>query len=445
MTIQSIKVYCQKAQVRFFRWLNDLLSDYANAQALTLWIAAFATGLVAVFYAQLFRYGEEQFLHLMQSKPWLAFVITPLAFWISRWTVRKFGPNAQGSGIPQVLAAIEVNYDGPGRILVDRLLSKRTVIIKILSSLICVLGGGAIGREGPTLQISAGVFHLFGRQLRRFYHHADQKIWLIAGASSGLASAFNTPLGGIVYAIEEVGREHFHRAKTAVLTSIIISGLVAQWILGSYLYLGFPKLSPITFSFLPTAVLVGFLAGSMGALFSRALIRAAQIKMRQTFWFPILCGLFVAALIYIQPLNAGGGTDLINAILFQGQVADSELVVGRIFSTMFTYLSGCAGGIFSPALAIGATIGSFLNTLLNSGYPNLLPLLGMIGFLTGLTQTPFTSFILVLEMTDRHSAVFPMMLTALIAHASARSISKDSFYEVIKAQFLPQSPPPETR
>jgi H+/Cl- antiporter ClcA len=103
---------------------------------------------------------------------------------------------------------------------------------------------------------------------------------------------------------------------------------------------------------------------------------------------------------------------------------------------MMAYLTGAAGGIFSPALAIGAALGSFLSHLLHSDHGNLMVLLGMIGFLTGVTRTPFTAFILVLEMTDRHSAIFPMMLTAVVAQSAAHLVDRDGFYEHMKERWL---------
>ena len=122
--------------------------------------------------------------------------------------------------------------------------------------------------------------------------------------------------------------------------------------------------------------------------------------------------------------------------LFKHETADLALIAIRFAGTMAAYLSGCAGGIFSPSLAIGATIGSYLSTFVGSDHANLMVLLGMIGFLTGVTRTPFTSFILVLEMTDRHAAVFSMMLAALTAQSASLLIEPHSFYENMKHKYL---------
>jgi H+/Cl- antiporter ClcA len=139
--------------------------------------------------------------------------------------------------------------------------------------------------------------------------------------------------------------------------------------------------------------------------------------------------------------------DVITGFLFRGQTSSALLVLARYFGTMISYLSGAAGGIFSPSLAIGAAVGAWFTQIFHTQHPNLMVLLGMIGFLTGVTRTPFTSFILVLEMTDRHSAIFPMMLVALVAQWMAHLTDQDSFYGHVKQLWMVRSPggdvPPE--
>lgn len=435
----AVLSFARKLPGRTESWLKRVFSDYTNVQALGLWIAAFLTGFAAVTYATLFKGFEKSFFLTLQSKWWVAFIGPPVALFVGAWIVRRFSPEARGSGIPQVMASIDLEYEGPHQTRVDELLSVRVLMAKLASSLAVILGGGAIGREGPTVQISAGIFHLCGRFVRKFYPGTDEKIWVIAGASAGLASAFNTPLGGIVYAIEEIGKDHFQRVRTVLLTSVIISGLVSQWLLGPYLYLGYPKPQSIAFSFLLFAALVGFVGGTLGAIFSKALLGLTRVTWKKHWAFPILCGLALGGLIYFEPLSAGSGMEAISGILFENKVAEFHLFLVRALANILTYVSGVAGGIFSPALATGAAIGSLLSNLFQTGQDNLMALLGMIGFLTGITHTPFTSFILVLEMTDRHSAIFPMMVTGLIAHASAKAINQFSFYEVLKTQFVPSN------
>lgn len=421
--------------------LKAFLSDTQNIQTLGLWAASIVAALISVGYAKLFRYSEKVFQLILIKHHYWVLLVSPLFFLLAWYLVRRFSPEASGSGIPQIMAANEMEYSGEKRSFVDKLLSLRTAVVKILSSLLCVVGGGAIGREGPTLQICASIFHFFGQRVRKFLPGTHEHLWVVAGAAAGLASAFNTPLGGIVYAIEELGLVHFHRIRSALLSGVIVSGLVAQSLLGSYLYLGFPSLNPASFSFVPAAMLNGIVAGIAGAMFGKILLiflkKRLQIKnFSKLAVVTCGCGIVIAGLSLYEPLISGPGTPVINRLLFKDEHAGPALILIRYFGTIISYLSGAAGGIFSPSLSIGATIGSYLTNFFGQTHPHLMILLGMIGFLTGVTRTPFTSFILVLEMTDRHSAIFPMMVTALTAQWIANLIDHKSFYEHVKNRYI---------
>jgi H+/Cl- antiporter ClcA len=200
-------------------------------------------------------------------------------------------------------------------------------------------------------------------------------------------------------------------------------------------------LVPSGLNFLFYAIITGLLSGLLGAFFGLALAKAVRWKtqfrsLRAHVAIALVCGLAMSGLIWLSKDSVGSGTGVISELLFHGQVANPFLVLYRFFATGISYLSGAAGGIFSPSLAAGATVGSWLDLILTTGHTNLMILLGMIGFLTGVTRTPFTSFILVLEMTDRHSAIFPMMLCALVANGAARLVSAQGFYEIMKHRFV---------
>jgi H+/Cl- antiporter ClcA len=375
--------------------------------------------------------------------PYYLFVVTPLTFLLGWWLVHRIAPEAQGSGIPQVMAAVETHKmpnQGP---FIERLLGIRTVIVKVLSSGLCVMGGGAVGREGPTIQMGASIFHFVGRKSEKVSSHLQHDFWVITGGAAGIAAAFNTPLGGLVYAIEELTTTHFNKFKTSLIAAVIISGLASQWITGSYLYLGFPKLMDARLSIVPWTLLIGLVCGLMGAIFGKLLFkfsnkRRALMKERSFALVALGCGLGVAALtVFFDSRAAGSGKEITTHLLFtDGSGADWKLMIVRFVSPILSYLSGCAGGIFAPSLAAGASIGTFLANIFNIENSNLITLLGMIAFLTGVTHAPFTSFVLVLEMTDRHSAIFPMMLAALSASMIAKIVDRRSFYEHMKEYYI---------
>lgn len=424
--------------------LKALLRRKENIQNAAIILCAILSGAIAVAYAKLFKFVEEIFFSIYEHNPMLIFLVTPLLFLIAWANVYLYAPEASGSGIPQVLVANEINDEGQEKGGVRRFLSLKVIIIKVISSLACVLGGGAIGREGPTLQLSASLFYFVGEKLKKLLPAFQSQLWIISGASAGLAAAFNTPLGGIIFAIEELGSKHFHKIRTTLLAAIIISGMMAQWLMGNYLFLGYPKvLSYSGFSMVPEAIVVGALTGLAGGFFSVMLFKLSSLRIKvksalRLGFITIVIGFMVALLIQYDPRAAGSGVSLISDFLFKGATSDLSLVAVRFSSTLLAYLSGAAGGIFSPSLAIGATMGSVISQSMHHVDSNLFVLLGMIGFLTGVTQTPFTAFILVLEMTDRHSAIFPMMITAFTAQVFVKLISSESFYEKVKLRYMNQ-------
>ncbi|HTC19443.1 MAG TPA: chloride channel protein [bacterium] len=420
-----------------------LWQDPQHFQTLVFWISAFLASLVSVTYAGLFKMAEGFYLDLYAHHPALIWLWTPLCL-LAAWALVAFlAPEASGSGIPQVLAANDLNYKTQ-RAWVDRLLSLKGVGIKIASSLLSSLGGTVTGREGPTIQVSAGIFHGIGRLFRRFQTRADASAWIVAGAAAGLASAFNTPLGGIVFAVEEMS-VHFKRFRTVLISSIVIAGLVSQWILGSYLYLGHPDVGDVPFSSLLPALGVGLVSGAFGAFYGMCIKWLLNWRDRlktkvQCGILALVCGLAMAALALFNPHTSGSGLEIINALLFKGEKSEWYLPFLRAAGSLVFYVSGAAGGIFAPALAAGACTGSVLASWFHSDSANLLILSGMVGFLTGVTRTPFTAFVLVVEMTDHHAAIFPIMLSALAAELVARRLDKESFYEWARKRFMPPGP-----
>jgi H+/Cl- antiporter ClcA len=420
--------------------LKFFIGNPDHLQTLAFVLSAFFAGLVAVAFAGLFKMGEGYYQQISTDHPHWIWFWTPLCLLAGWAMVHFFAPEAVGSGIPQVLAANDLNY-AKNSAWVDRLLSMKVVVMKIVSGLLACLGGAVAGREGPTIQISAGIFHFVGRITRKFFPKLDPQTWIVAGAAAGLAAAFNTPLGGIVFAIEEMSIS-FRRFRNALLTAIIISGLVSQWILGSYLYLGYPSIGDTAFSVLPTALLIGVVTGLTGSLYGfcikQLLNWRSRLKTVQSLaLLAVVCGLVLAFMAFLNPDASGSGAKVMNALLFKGQKAGWDLPLLRIAGSLVFYVSGAAGGIFAPALAAGACLSSFVTSWASPGSPELFVLLGMAGFLTGVTRTPFTAFVLVLEMTNHHNAIFPIMLCAITADFSARLLEKESFYEWSRIRFMP--------
>lgn len=414
-------------------------------QSFPLWIASFFVALLAVLYTFLFGYAEELMNQVISYNRALIFLLAPVCFVLAWLPVHFFAPNARGSGIPQVMAAIDLAPSNPTA--VSSLLSIRILLVKIFSSLTMVLGGGAIGREGPTIQIAASVFNLINRVLPKSWPKLTKQNYLLTGAAAGLAAAFNTPLGGIVFAIEELATVHIRLFRTALLAAVIIAGLTAQYIIGPYLYLGYPHVKGLdSISYLGAAVTsaIAGLAGAMLAKIILALIRWKQgFTLLQHISYVVVAGLITAALAYtVDTAILGSGKTLMNQVLFTSNKSVDEITAAsRILGPVISFNTGAAGGIFAPSLSAGASIGAYIAGLLEitAANSNILILSGMVAFLTAVTRTPFTSAILVLEMTDRHSVIFHLMLAAMVANIVAHLVDKKSFYEHLKEMFVVQA------
>jgi H+/Cl- antiporter ClcA len=387
--------------------------------------------LICSFYALAFALAERESLKLFHNHPLLVFVLSPLLLLLSLFLVRQFSPGASGSGIPQVLACIDKSH----RHLADVFLSKTIVIVKLFSSSFAVFAGAAIGREGPSIQISAALAYQIGRLSQRFKIPVKIDQLLITGAASGLAAAFNTPIGGIVYAIEELSQDHVRHYKDVLLIAVVLSGITAQMISGNYLYLGFPNvLESVGLGQFLILSLFSLVTGILGAGFSRLLTVLArwraQLVIQKQVLILILVGLVIGGAFYFIGERAiYSGKESINFVLFsKGELAPGEFLA-RFFMPILSSMTGIAGGIFAPSLSAGATFGGFVSSFCDPSIRTLLGLCGMVAFLTGVTRTPITSFILVLEMTNRHSAVFPMMLASVLSTVGAYLVSDHSFYE----------------
>ncbi|MDR6486981.1 H+/Cl- antiporter ClcA [Chryseobacterium vietnamense] len=414
-------------------------------QAIPFWIGSVITGFFAVMYAQVFAWGEHLMNFIFDWHAWMIFIIAPIGFVLSWWLVKEFAPNAKGSGIPQVMAAVELANPKEHR-KIRNLLSIKIIFFKILSSVILVIGGGAVGREGPTIQIAGSVFRKVNEYLPDWWPKISKKNMIMTGAAAGLAAAFNTPLGGIVFAVEELSKTHINYFKTALFTAVIIAGLTAQTLAGSYLYLGYPKTNDVSLMVMFPIILVAAAAGIMASQLSVIMLKINSWKKKKlktdkaNVIFLIVCALIIASIAYfINREVLGSGKEIMERVLFtKDKHEDWYVPILRMLGPALSFTSGGAGGIFAPALTAGASIGSVISGIihLTPNETNVVILAGMVAFLTGITRAPFTSAIIVLEMTDRHSLIFHLMLAGMVSSIASILVSRHSLYDVLKVNFL---------
>ena len=404
---------------------------------------AILIGLFSSGYAKAYEWASRLSLYLLREHPAYLWAVTPFWFLVSWWLVYTFAPKAIGSGIPQVMASLKMLHNNEQQSLIS-LLSIRIVCIKLASSLCYALGGGAVGREGPTIQVAACIFEVVNAQSKKRWNvYLSRSTVILAGAASGIAAAFNTPLGGIVYAIEELASDAFHNFRSIILVCVMVAGITTQTILGPYLFIGIPSLKILSSNSFLWALLIGSFGGFGGEFFGWCLLQCGILRSKITTQFglgiwSLGCGfLFVALILFLDPKSIGTGRDILLQVFFEKkEAAELSLVIGRFLGPILSYAAGGAGGIFAPILALGGSAAYWISHWFPDCDVHLLILLGMVSFLTGLTHAPFTSVVLVVEMTDRHCALFPLLIAALLAQWVAKLCSKDSFYEKISTTMM---------
>jgi H+/Cl- antiporter ClcA len=443
--MRRILVYIRKGLKKSFDNIRNEQLKHNLLQAIPFWIGSVITGFFAVMYAKIFAWGENLLHFILDWHDWMIFIIAPIGFVLSWWLVKEFAPNAKGSGIPQVMAAVELANPKEHR-KIRSLLSIKIIVFKIISSVILVIGGGAVGREGPTIQIAGSIFRKVNEYLPDWWPKISKKNMIMTGAAAGLAAAFNTPLGGIVFAVEELSKTHINYFKTALFTAVIIAGLTAQTLAGSYLYLGYPKTNDVSLMVMFPIILVGGIAGILASQLSVTMLKISDWKKRKlkndraNVLFLVGCALIIAFIsFFVSREVLGSGKEIMERVLFtQDKHEDWYVPILRMLGPALSFTSGGAGGIFAPALTAGASIGSVISGIihLTPNETNVVILAGMVAFLTGITRAPFTSAIIVLEMTDRHSLIFHLMLAGMVSSLFSILVSRHSLYDVLKLNFL---------
>lgn len=403
-------------------------------------IAALATGAACVLFARAFDWALRCRLDFMSVGHW-AWVITPLGFVVAVEIIRRTAPFAAGTGIPQTIFASE-HFTAENEAKVYPLLSPRTVTVKIGTLLLGVWVGASTGREGPTVHIAAGVFLgtllLFRRWLGFEF---DRRSAAIAGGAAGLAAAFNTPLAGVTFAIEELSENYFSSVKDIVLMAIIVSAVVAKMLTGEYAYFG--RLGePSSLPFL-AVLLIGVISGGAGMLFGTLLLRGSEVFKRYSrgsmrFSLPIAMAfglLVVAKAVGTHTLGPG---NLIAQDLLNDHFGSWAFVFpwAKMATTLMTYWSGLSGGIFAPCLAMGAGIGADIGQWTHLSISTC-ALIGMAAFLSGAIQAPMTSFVIIFEMTGYHQMLLPLMLASMLPFMLARLLGVPHLYKSLAAAYEP--------
>lgn len=371
--------------------------------------------------------------HLNQLHPYAPLLFMPVGFALLAYLCKRFFPGAEGSGIPQTIAAT----DADAKADLSHLLSWRIVAGKMLLTLGGLGFGASIGREGPTIQMGASIMHsFFGRG--PFQSAQGRRILILAGGAAGIAAAFNTPLAGIMFAIEELSKKHVFNANSSTLVTIIVSGLISLSVLGSYTYFGTTGSALEWDGSISAILLCGLAGGASGGLFSRLMTmitfhmpeQARSFVKQHRVLFAAGCGLSVAILgVVTHGLIFGTGYQPTRLSLESTVSLPWYFGIAKLVATLLSAVSGIAGGIFAPSLAIGAGLGDNIAAL----FPHMaahgaIVLLVMTGYLAGVTRAPVTSFIIAMEMTNNHQMLLPLMAASVVASQVSKLISPLPLY-----------------
>ncbi len=395
---------------------------------------AVLAGAAAALFARFCDAAMALHKHWFALSPWVTLALLPIGLTAATYLTRRFAPEAAGSGIPQVIAAAEQRWGGRWG---GQRVTLRTAMWKVLLSAALLVCGASIGREGPTVQVVAGIMRSLTRGLRG---GAGRRAMIVAGGAAGVAAAFNTPIAGVVFAVEELARGFERRTHTTAILVVVAAGFTAYAMDGDYAYFGQMGGAALGSAWLAAPV-IGLTAGLCGGLFARALSEiigpdaanpVALFRKARPVLFAFLCGLVaVAAALVSGGVTFGAGYDEAKWLLEGHPGRGLNLAFFKFIASLAASASGAPGGIFAPSLATGAGIGAAFNHLgLWVGGRDAV-VLGMTAYLSGVVQAPLTSAVIVMEMTRDPGLVGPLMLSALLARWVSSLVMPEPLYHVL--------------
>ncbi|MBA1333664.1 MAG: Voltage-gated H(+)/2Cl(-) exchange transporter ClcA [Firmicutes bacterium] len=393
------------------------------------------SGLIVVLYRFLLgrseAFAREAYAFLVQ-KPylvpfWAAFLVVT-GYLIG--TLIKFEPMISGSGIPQVegllLRKLGMNW-------------WKVILGKFIGGIMSIGAGLSLGREGPSVQLGAAAAQGFCRVFNKM--KVEEKFLITSGASAGLSAAFNAPLAGIMFALEEVHKSFSPMVLLAVMPASLTAGYIAKNFFGMSPAFSLEIVSVLPLNHYVYLIILGAILGVFGTVFNRFIIKSLKFYRKQK-WLPIqfrpAAALLVACIVgFYFPQALGGGHELIASLeqsMFPLGFLLSLLAV-KFFFTMISYGSGAPGGIFLPLLVIGALTGHLYGSALvtflgvNQQYVNNFIILAMVGYFTAIVKAPITGVILITEMTGNFSHLLALSVVALTSYVTADILSSRPIYE----------------
>lgn len=366
---------------------------------------------------------------------WRRLAIPVLGALGTGYLLSKYFPNARGSGIPQAKFALFIN---------NGYISFKTVIGKFVCCSASLATGIALGREGPSVQIGAGIASVLGRRFK--LSNEDVRNLVPVGCSAALATAFNTPIAAVLFSLEEILGDMHAPVLGTVVIATATSWIVLHMVLGDHPLFNVPAyqlVNPVEFGIY---AVLGVVGGVASVAFVKLLLWIREMFKRlpkSTEWAqPAVGGLLVGVMGWYVPGVLGVGYDFVDQVLggdFPVKMV-ALLAILKLIATPACYGTGNAGGIFGPSLFIGATIGGTVGWFAHSLFPNVTAgpgayaLVGMGAAFAGIVRTPMTSVIMIFEMTRDYTIIVPLMIANMISYIISQKLQPEPIYEALALQ-----------
>jgi len=364
------------------------------------------------------------------------FIIIPLIGAFLAGLVMKFSPASRGSGVPQVRVSLLVHQ---GRIPI------KNIIGKIIAGALCIGTGNSVGREGPTIQICAGVASLVGRVLGLSREKVKDLVPL--GAAAGLAAAFNTPIAAVTFTMEEIIGDLNVRTLGSIILAAVTADVVEHSILENNPIFAVPPYALVSAWEIPIYALLGVVSALVAVVFSRAVLEFRNL-MRRDLYVPaylktalggLAIGLFA---FFITPKILGVGYFSVRETLTKDIPLQILifLALAKLLTTTVSYGTGASGGVFGPTLYIGSMIGGAVGWVAHHYFPThtALPgayaMVGMGALTAGFIRAPITSILIIFEMTRQYDVIIPLMIANITSYSVSRLLYKYSIYEALTEQ-----------
>ncbi len=367
-------------------------------------------------------------------------LFTALGALISVAITRRFAPETGGSGIPHLEAVLH---------RFRKLEWQRVLPVKFIAGTLAIGSGLVMGREGPTVQMGGAVGDAISRWLK--VAPRERLTLISAGAGAGLAAAFNAPLSGLVFVLEEVRRDFQPIVFGAAFVAAAIADIVARVGSGQLPVFAIPNYEAPPLGSLPIFALLGIATGLVGVFFNRSLLAAVKLSGRLPARFSLPAAGITGALVgltgWFAPMLIGGGHQLTESAL-RGELLVASVPIFflvRFVLTIASYGTGAPGGIFAPLLGIGSLLGLGIGQMAHNLAPQLVPIpevfavVGMAAFFTAIVRAPLTGIMLIVEMTGNYSQMLPLLVSCFCAYAVAEFLKDLPIYEALLERDLEKS------